>query len=52
MVDNEPFAKGASKKLSVHIPAFFFPIGGRGGTQGNVQMRHCCELAHSPRGVF
>ena len=34
MVDNEPFAKGASKKLSVHIPAFFFLFGGRGGETG------------------
>ena len=50
MVDNEPFAKGASKKLSVHIPAFFFLFGGRGGRQGNIKMRHRCEQACSPRG--
>ena len=52
MVDNEPFAKGASKKLSVHIPAFFFLFGGREGRQGNIKMRHRCELACSPRGVL
>ena len=52
MVDNEPFAKGASKKLSVHIPAFFFLFGGRGGRQGNIKMRHRCELACSPRGGY
>ena len=50
MVDNEPFAKGASKKSSFHIPAFFFLFGGRGGRQGNIKMRHRCELACSPRG--
>ena len=52
MVDNDPFAKGASKKLSVHIPAFFFLFGGGGGRQGNRKMKHRCEIACSPRGVL
>ena len=54
MMDNGTLCKGCQQEIECSYSRLFnsFFFGGGGGRQGNIKMKHHCELACSPRGIL